>query len=124
MDDRIEIRDLRLVGTHGVLPEERERPQPFSVDLDVWLDAGRAEVTDDLAETADYAAIVEQAAHVVETGHFALLEALTSAVAEAVLAGDRRIVEVEATVRKTRPPLPRDVGSVGVRVVRRRGGGD
>jgi len=32
---RIELRGLRLVGTHGVLAEEQERAQPFEVDLDL-----------------------------------------------------------------------------------------
>ena len=32
--DRIELRGLRCVGTHGVLVEEQERAQPFEVDLD------------------------------------------------------------------------------------------
>ena len=33
MTDRIEIRDLRVTGVHGVLPEEQARAQPFAVDV-------------------------------------------------------------------------------------------
>ena len=42
MTDRIEIRGLRVLGVHGLLPEERDRPQPFEVDLDLVLDLVRA----------------------------------------------------------------------------------
>jgi dihydroneopterin aldolase len=118
--DRIEVRGLRALGVHGVLVEERGRAQPFDVDLDVGVDTITAASSDDLADTVDYGAVVEQAAAVVEGRSFQLLEALAAAVAGAVLGCDPRITEVAATVRKVRPPLAVDLASVGVRVVRRR----
>ena len=48
MTDRIELRGLRVLGTHGVLPEERERAQPFEVDLDIDADLRPAGVSDAL----------------------------------------------------------------------------
>jgi len=118
--DRIELRDLRVMGVHGVLPEERERAQPFSLDLDVWLDTEEAGASDDLARTVDYGALAALAAGVVADSSFSLLEAVADAVARAVLDHDDRLVGVAVTVRKLRPPVPLDLGSVGVRVVRRR----
>jgi dihydroneopterin aldolase len=120
LGDRIELRDLRVLGVHGVLAEERQRAQPFSVDLDVWLDTGPAGATDDLAATVDYAAVAALAHDVVADGTFALLEAVADAVARSVLDHDERVSAVAVTVRKLRPPVPLDLGSVGVRVVRRR----
>ena len=35
MGDCLQLRALRALGTHGVLPEERHRAQPFEVDLDI-----------------------------------------------------------------------------------------
>ena len=49
--DRIEIRGLRVLGTHGVLPEEQQRAQPFEVDLDLELDLRRAGRSDRLEAT-------------------------------------------------------------------------
>jgi len=118
--DRIEIRDLRVTGVHGVLPEERDRAQPFAVDLDVWFDAAPAGASDALGDTVDYGDVTLQVAGVVAGRSFQLLEALAAEVARVVLAADRRTVAVAVTVRKLRPPIPADVGSVGVRVVRRR----
>jgi dihydroneopterin aldolase len=117
---RIEVRDIRATGVHGVLPEERRRPQPFSVDLDVWLDVSAAARSDSLADTADYGALVALAALTVTETSFQLLEALATAVAAAVLDADGRIERVGVTVRKVRPPVPVDVGSIGVHVVRER----
>lgn len=117
---RIEIRGLRVTGVHGVLPEERQRAQPFALDVDAWIDGIAAGRSDALADTVDYGALVEVAAAVVTGGSFALLETLADAVARAVLSHDGRVAMVAVTVHKLRPPVPRDVASVGVRVERRR----
>jgi dihydroneopterin aldolase len=117
---RIEVRGLRVVGVHGALPEERERAQPFELDLDVWGDIGQAATSDRLSDTADYGMLATRAAEVVATTTFSLLEALARAVAGALLEADARVQAVCVTVRKLRPPLALDVDSVGVRLLVRR----
>ena len=114
---RIEIRDLRAFGVHGVLPEERERAQPFSVDLDAYVDVSPAAASDALADTVDYGALVRRVAEVVSGTSYSLLEALAAAICRRVLDDDPRVARVEVAVRKMRPPVAVDVGSVGVRVV-------
>jgi dihydroneopterin aldolase len=118
--DRIEIRNLRVVGVHGVLPEERERAQPFSLDIVAWVDTAEAQRTDALADTVDYGALAQVAADVVSQRSYRLLEALAGRLADALLITDPRLEAVEVTVRKLRPPLALDVGSTGVRVLRSR----
>jgi dihydroneopterin aldolase len=117
--DRIQLRGLRVVGTHGVLPEEQARPQPFELDLDLAVDLALASVSDRLADTVDYGAVAELAAGVVAGPSFELLEALAEAIAQAALASDLRITEVTVHLRKLRPPLPMDLDTVGVRITRR-----
>lgn len=117
--ERIEIRALRVVGTHGVLAHERERPQPFELDIDVAIPAGSG-ASDRLQDTVDYGVLVTAAADVVRERSFLLLEALASAVADRILELDGRVERVAVAVRKLRPPIPEDVGSVGVRLVRAR----
>jgi dihydroneopterin aldolase len=118
--DRIEIRDLRVLGVHGVLPEERERAQPFSIDLVAWVDMAAAQRSDELADTVDYGALAQLAADVVGGRSYQLLEALAGRLADALLMADTRLRAVAVTVRKLRPPLPLDVASTGVRVYRSR----
>ncbi|HEX6567947.1 MAG TPA: dihydroneopterin aldolase [Acidimicrobiales bacterium] len=119
--DRIELRGLRLVGRVGVLDLERSQDQPLEVDIGLAVDLALAGASDDLADTVDYGAVCAQVAATVAEGHVALLERLTSRVADAVLALDPRIAAVEVTVRKLRPPVPHDLATSGVRVVRTRG---
>jgi dihydroneopterin aldolase len=119
--DRIEIRGLRLLGTHGVLAEERTRPQPFEVDADLVVSMVDAGSSDELADTVDYAAVVDRIAAVVGGGtSFMLLEALAGAAADEVLAVDSRVQTVTLSVRKLQPPLPADLSTVGVRITRSR----
>jgi dihydroneopterin aldolase len=115
--DRIEIRGLRLVGTHGVLVEEKERAQPFEVDLDLVADLTAAGRSDQLLDTVDYGAVVARVAELVAGGpSHELLESLARQLGQEVLALDGRIEQVVVTLRKLRPPLPADLASVGVRV--------
>jgi dihydroneopterin aldolase len=117
--DRIEVRGLRVEGVHGVLEEERALPQPFEVDLDLYLDTAEAAATDDLATTADYAAAVDAVVAVLTGPPHRLVESLAGAIAAAVLA-DPKVAEVTVSVRKLRPPVAYEVTSTGVRIHRRR----
>ncbi len=119
MQDRIEVRGLRVDGVHGVLEQEQTRPQPFEVDLDLYLDTGPGASSDDLAATADYGAAVDAAVSVIAGPPHRLLESLADAIAGVVLA-DRHVEAVTVVVRKLAPPLAPPVASTGVRVHRRR----
>ena len=103
-----------------MLPEERTRPQPFSLDVVAWVDMAAAQASDALSDTVDYGALAHVATDVVTQRSFQLLEALAGHVADALLAVDLRLLAVEVTVRKLRPPLALDVASTGVRVRRSR----
>jgi 7,8-dihydroneopterin aldolase/epimerase/oxygenase len=117
--DRIELRGLRMLVRVGVLDFEQAQDQPVEVDLDLHVDLRAAGQTDDLADTVDYGAVsaaVEQAA----ATPVALLERLAEQMTEAVLAVDPRIEAVDLVVRKLRPPVPQQLLSSGVRVIRKR----
>ncbi len=78
--DRILLEGLRFLGTHGALPEEAERPQPFEVDLELLLDLRPAGRSDDIAATVDYAGLCEAARAVVEGPSVLLVERLAQLV--------------------------------------------
>ncbi len=127
--DRIELRGLRALGTHGVLPEERERAQLFEVDLDLEVDLAAAGRSDALSDTVDYGAVARAAADVITGPPADLLEHLAERVAAAAFeaAGGRSPSggspvpsAVTVTVRKLRPPVPVALTSAAVTIRRRR----
>jgi dihydroneopterin aldolase len=115
--DVIELRGLRLSGICGALPEERVRAQPLEVDLDVVADLGPAGRSDDLADTVDYASVVDAVERVVAEGRPRLLEHLAERIADAVLAL-ARVEGVTVALRKLRPPVPQQLATSGVRITR------
>lgn len=119
MSDRIELRGLRVLAVCGALPEERERAQPFEVDIDVEVDLGPAGRSDALPDTVDYGAVARAVVGVAEAGRFTLLERLAERIAEEVGA-DARVESVTVAVHKLRPPVALHLASAGVRITRRR----
>lgn len=118
--DVIELRGLRLAAVVGVLPHEQAQPQPIEIDIDICADLLAAGASDDLADTIDYGAVCASAERVVAGSSYALLEALTEAVAAAVLAENTKITSVTVAVRKLRPPVPQLLATSGVRFTRAR----
>ena len=117
MPDRILIAGLRELGVHGVLAEEKARPQPFQVDLELIVDATAAGVSDDLDDTVDYGAVSEAVARVVSSESYDLLERLAARIAE-VCRSDPRVLGVVVEVRKLHPPVRANVDHVGVHIER------
>lgn len=119
MTDCIELRGLRVLALCGVLPEERERTQPFEVDLDVMVDLHAAAGTDDLARTVDYGRLCAAVEDLARAEQFSLLERFAQRIADLVLA-DELVDAVTVTVRKLRPPVPQHLATSGVRIHRSR----
>ena len=109
----IVIKGLRELGTHGVLPEEQTRPQPFEVDVELTVDATKAGETDALEDTVDYSAVSEAVSRVVRSERYQLLERLATRIAE-VCKVDERVTAVAVTVRKLHPPVRAMVEYVAV----------
>ncbi|MEO6989661.1 MAG: dihydroneopterin aldolase [Aquihabitans sp.] len=118
--DVIELRGLQIVAICGALPEERERPQPLEMDLDVEADLAPSGRSDVLADTIDYGALCDEVARVTLGGTPQLLEHLAARIAEGVLGVDERISAVTVAVRKLRPPVPHHLTTSGVRIRRTR----
>jgi dihydroneopterin aldolase len=115
--DSIRIAGLRLLGRHGVLPEEQQRAQPFEVDITIDADLAAAAGADELGATIDYGTVISAVAEIVETRSYALLEALAGAIADDVLSR-KGVDAVTVEVRKLHPPVEAQVASVGVRLRR------
>jgi dihydroneopterin aldolase len=117
MGDVIQLRGLRVMGVHGVLPEEQQRPQPFEVDVDLTVDLRPAGLSDHLEDTVDYGVISDLVAACVGEERHALLERLAERIAAVALADDR-VTSVTVTVRKLRPPLAVSIDHVAVSITR------
>ena len=77
----VELRGLELYGYHGVNPEERERGQRFLYDVE--LEVGNRGADDRIENAVDYSQVARLVREVAETP-YDLLEALATALADAI----------------------------------------
>ena len=94
------------MGVHGVLPEERQRAQPFAVDLDCGSTPDRPPASDDLADTVDYGAAGRAGRRVVAGRSCRLLEALAGRRGRrACSTDDQRVDAVDGDRPQAAPPV-------------------
>ena len=117
--DRVFIRDLAIRCIVGVDEEERREKQDVLIQITMHTDLRRAGRTDALEDTVDYRALKKRIIRLVEESHFYLIEALAERIADECLR-DERVAQVEVAVEK--PGALRFARTVGVEIVRRRGG--
>jgi len=112
MPEMVRIRGIRIQGKHGVGDAERERPQPFVVDLEVVVEA----LEDELAATADYDQVVRIVRGLVATESVHLIETLARRIAE-VVAGQQGVLSCRAIVHKPRAADALGIGDVSAEAV-------
>ncbi len=83
----LEANDIEFEAILGDLPRERSEKQRLRVDLRLET-ADAAAQSDNLADTVDYAAVVEAVRQSIESGRFRLVEAAARAAAECAAAFD------------------------------------
>jgi dihydroneopterin aldolase len=118
--DRIALRGLRAVGHHGVYADEREKGQPFVVDVVLEVDTGAAAASDEVTDTVHYGELAARVVAVVEGDPVNLIETLAQRIADVCL-DDDRVDAVEVTVHKPEAPVGVEFSDVAVSIVRRRG---
>jgi len=79
----VELHDLRVPGRHGVLDFERDSDREFVYDIS--LEVSDAALSDRIEDAVDYREIAQCVRDVSEGRSFHLIEALSAAVADAIL---------------------------------------
>ncbi|MBV8639273.1 MAG: dihydroneopterin aldolase [Candidatus Eremiobacteraeota bacterium] len=97
--DRISLRNIVAHGKHGANPGERDRAQPFHLEVDLDVDLSRAGLTDELHDTVDYAKVYETVVKIVEEKSFKLMERVASVILDEILR-DPRIVRASLAIAK------------------------
>ncbi len=115
----IELRGIVLHGHHGVLEWERREGQRFLVDVELDLVDETAAASDRIEDAVDYRAVVARVREISDARSYQLLEALTAALADALLA-ELPTSAVRVRVRKPDVVLDPPVEHAAVTLERRR----
>ena len=76
MPDKIVIERLEFHTRCGITPEERQRPQPVAIDLELDCETASAATSGHLSDTVDYAQVSERIVELGSKEVCALLETL------------------------------------------------
>ena len=82
--DLIYIHDFRMTLLVGVYEWEKRVPQTIQLDLDLAIPPRRAEHSDRLDDTIDYAVVVKRIEETLAQQHYELIERLAEHVADLV----------------------------------------
>ncbi len=109
----IHVKDLRIWSHVGVLEQERQLGQWFSIDFSLWLDLDKASKADDLAETADYSLAIRSLQHLASEIRCFTLEHFNERILD-VLEELYGQVKMRVVVQKCNVPLSGFTGTVSV----------
>ena len=117
--DKIYIKGLRVYAYHGVKETEKEKGQPFELDVTLSVDVSAAGQSDDLAQTVNYSKVAKRIIAVMQSEKNDLLERVSTRVAEMILT-EFPVNEVTVLLKKPRAPIAADFDYVAVEITRRR----
>ena len=118
MADLIEIKGIKSFGYHGVFESENIAGQDFFVDVSLELDLTRPSVSDDVADTVNYAEITDLVIQEVTGDRVALIEKLAGRIADRIKNTYPQIVTVSVTVHKPQAPVKAQVADISVTINR------
>ena len=117
MDSTLILQGIQFSGHCGVSLDERNKPQPILVDLEVDCANDKSTETDRIQDTIDYAEIVNRVIEIGTQHHFCLVEAFAERITQTLL-DEFPILALKIWLRKTHPPLTATIDSVGIRLSR------
>lgn len=111
--DEVTLRGMRFHALVGILPHEREVPQPLEIDLTAWAAASGIVI--------DYRGLYDAVASVVASGQLDYLETAGARIADGAIALPG-VARVRVALRKPNVALPGPLAHAEVVVTRLRGG--
>ena len=118
--DKIIIHGLRIFAYHGVDMQEKEKGQPFVLNVTLHLPLDKPGRTDRLDDTVNYASAVKLIRRVMTEEKYDLIEKAAQRTADALLAKFPRLRQVELELQKPHAPIAADFDYVAVYISRER----
>jgi dihydroneopterin aldolase len=115
--DCIIARGLSFNACHGVLTSEKMYPQPFKVDLEMYLDLQAAGEQDNLALSVDYDRVYHVVSEIMNGPSCNLLEALAERIAQKLLQ-NFPLSAVDVTIYKPEAPVEGEFDYFAVKIRR------
>ncbi len=118
--EKIYIKGLEIYAYHGVFPEEKEKGQPFVLDITLELDVLNACLTDRLENTVSYAEVCDTAEEIMLSKKCDLIEHAAQRVCDGILEGYPPVQAVTVVLKKPEAPVKQKIAYAAVELRRER----
>lgn len=118
--EKIHIKGLEIYAYHGVFHEEKEKGQPFVLDITMELDCAHACLTDELRDTVSYADVCDTVELTMLSKKCDLIEHAAQRVCDCILKGYPQVQAVNVVLKKPEAPVKQKIAYAAVELRRER----
>ena len=109
----LKIENIKLWARVGVLDEERELGQLFSLDIFLWTDFEKCTANDDIKKTVDYSKLVEILKGQSKKIYCFTIEKYSNAILE-IINSEFKLSKIKIILTKCNPPITGFDGKVSI----------
>jgi len=117
---KIFISDMEFFAFHGHYPQEKTAGNKFLVDLTMYAETKKAELSDNLNDAINYQVAYALIRDVFKNTKSNLLEKIASDILTNVFNEFPELQKAKVKIKKINPPMGGQIGAVGVDIVRKR----
>jgi len=115
--DKVHIKNLKILGKHGVYDFEKKQNHFFEIDAIIFLSLKKAGESDNLQDTVDYVEAVNLITKIFKEKDCKLIEAVAESICSALL-DSYPIKKIKLKIRKPHAPIDADLDTVQVSISR------
>jgi len=113
METFLKIENIQLWARVGVLDEERQLGQLFSLDIFLWTDFENCTVNDDIKKTVDYSTLVQILKDQSRKVYYFTIEKYSDAILE-IIDKEFKLSRIKIILTKCNPPITGFDGKVSI----------
>ena len=113
METFLKIENIKLWARVGVLEEEREFGQLFSLDIFLWTDFEKCIANDDIKKTVDYSKLVKILKSQSKKIYCFTIEKYSNAILE-IINSEFKLSKIKIVLTKCNPPIVGFDGKVSI----------
>ena len=113
METFLKIENIKLWARVGVLDEERQLGQLFSLDIFLWTNFEKCTVNDDIKKTVDYSKLVEMLKDQSKKIYCFTIEKYSNEILE-IIDETFRLSKIKIVLTKCNPPIDGFDGKVSI----------
>ena len=113
METYLKIKDIKLWARVGVLEEERELGQLFSLDIFLWADFEKCSQNDDINSTVDYSKLVEKLKYQSKRISCFTIEKYSNQILK-IISEEFELSRIKIILTKCKPPIIGFEGEVSI----------